>query len=252
MRRPTAKRPEAGLSLDRATSSLTDRIYDLMREQIVSFELAPFDPVSDKRIAERLGVSRTPVREALVRLAAQRLVDIFPQRGTVVAPMRRTDLERSQFTREALEIALVRRVAELEDRTDLVRNLRAEIALQETFAGLDDDARLYASDEDFHRLIATYAGLPGIWDDIQRSKVHMDRARHLTIAMEQDVSPIIEQHRAIVDAIEHGDKAAAADTMRVHLRRVLDFVDMLQEQHPDYFENLGGSAAPSAPAATVA
>lgn len=217
--------------------SLTDRIFGRMREQIIHFELKPRDALSDKKIAEQIGVSRTPVREALARLAAQRLIDIYPQRGTVVSPLRRGDLERSQFIREALEVGLVQRVTAFDNRDELVEKLRAEVSLQETFAKLGDDARYYASDEDFHRLIATHAGLPGIWKDIESSKVHMDRCRHLTFSLvEKDVRIITGQHNAIVDAIEEGDQDAAVAALRTHLRRVLQFVDQVAEIHPEYFE----------------
>ncbi|MCP4383732.1 MAG: GntR family transcriptional regulator [Hyphomicrobiales bacterium] len=228
--------------LGRGKSSLTDRIHDLLRDQIVSFELKPFHAISDKKLAEKIGVSRTPVREALARLAARGLVDIYPQRGTVVSPLRRIDLERSQFVREALEVGLVQRVAALDGRFELTRKLRAEVALQETFAELGDDHRFYTSDEDFHRLIATYAGLPGIWEDIGPSKIHMDRCRHLTLAtVEKDVRIITDQHNAIIDAIERGDPDTAAEAMRAHLRRVLQFVDQLMEIHPEYFEGTGAA-----------
>jgi DNA-binding GntR family transcriptional regulator len=228
--------------LGKGTTSLTDRIFNLMRDQIISFELKPFHALSDKKIAERIGVSRTPVREALARLAARGLVDIYPQRGTVVSPLRREDLERSQFIREALEVGLVQRGAGLVGRGEMIRKLRIEISLQETFAELGDNDRFYRSDEDFHRLIAIYAGLPGIWDDIQRSKVHMDRVRHLSFALEQDLTLITAQHSAIVDAIELGEEDTAADAMRVHLRRVLQFTDQILETHPEYFEGTGAAS----------
>ncbi|MHA1159036.1 MAG: GntR family transcriptional regulator, partial [Alphaproteobacteria bacterium] len=191
----------------------------------------------------KMGVSRTPVREALARLAAQRLVDIYPQRGTVVSPLRRPDLERSQFIREALEVGLVQRAAAHEGRAELIRKLRAEISLQRTFSELGDDDRFYQSDEDFHRLIATFAGPSGIWEEIQRSKLHMDRARHLSLAtVEKDVGIIIDQHTDIIDAIASGELSAAAEAMRIHVRRLLQFVDQLMEVHPEYFEETRGTS----------
>lgn len=223
--------------LDSGSTSLANRVFDVMREQIVTFRVKPFDVISEKKIGTTLGVSRTPIREALARLAAHHLVDIYPQRGTFVAPLRVPDLERSQFLREALEVALVQRVAGLDDRTELVKKLRAEVALQETFADIGDDKRFYVSDEDFHRTIATYAGLPGLWEEIERTKVHMDRCRHLTLAsIEKDFRVITGQHNAVIDAVEAGSPDDAADAMRIHLRRILDFVDQIIELHAEYFE----------------
>jgi len=216
---------------------MTDRVYLAMRDQIVGLELEPFSMISEKRISEEMGVSRTPVREALARLAAHNLVDIYPQRGTFVSPFRRPDLERSQFLREALEVALVQRVIELPDRAELVKRLRAEVELQETFASILDEQRFFQSDEDFHRLISNYAGLPGLWEEIQRSKVHMDRCRHLALAsVEKDIKAITTQHIAIVDAVEAGDAVAASAAMSIHLRRIFNTVDKVMELNPQYFE----------------
>ena len=216
---------------------MTDRVYLAMRDQIVGLELEPFSMISEKRISEEMGVSRTPVREALARLAAHNLVDIYPQRGTFVSPFRRPDLERSQFLREALEVALVQRVIELPDRAELVKRLRAEVELQETFASILDEQRFVQSDEDFHRLISNYAGLPGLWEEIQRSKVHMDRCRHLALAsVEKDIKAITTQHIAIVDAVEAGDAVAAPAAMSIHLRRIFNTVDKVMELNPQYFE----------------
>ena len=216
---------------------MTDRVYLAMRDQIVGLELEPFSMISEKRISEEMGVSRTPVREALARLAAHNLVDIYPQRGTFVSPFRRPDLERSQFLREALEVALVQRVIELPDRAELVKRLRAEVELQETFASILDEQRFFQSDEDFHRLISNYAGLPGLWEEIQRSKVHMDRCRHLALAsVEKDIKAITTQHIAIVDAVEAGDAVAASAAMSIHLRRIFNTVDQVMELNPQYFE----------------
>lgn len=223
-----------------AALSLTDRVFQAMRDEIVSFKLKPYEAISEKKISERIGVSRTPIREALARLAAHHLVDIYPQRGTIVSPLRKSDLERSQFLREALEVGLVQRVAQLNDKTELIKKLKAEVALQETFASIEDDKRFYSSDEDFHRLIATFAGLPGLWEEIVRSKIHMDRCRHLSLAtVETDIGIIVEQHNAIIEAIEAGDADKAAGAMRTHLRRVLEFIDEIADLHPHYFEDQG-------------
>lgn len=217
--------------------SLADNVYWTLCDQIVGLVLKPSSAISEKLISEEMGVSRTPVREALARLASHHLVDIYPQRGTFIAPLRQPDLERSQFMREALETALVTRVTKLPDCTELITKLRTEVELQRTFARISDLPRFYQSDEDFHRLIATYAGLPGLWFEIQRSKLHMDRCRHLALAsVEKDFGIITLQHIAIIDAIEAGDAAVACDTMRHHLRRIFNTVNQIMELHPHYFD----------------
>ena len=220
----------------------TGRVFATLLSDILTFRLKPFEELSEGRLAEQLGVSRTPVREALVRLAGLRLVDIFPQRGTIIAPLRVQDLQRSQFVREALELGLLRRAVLSPERRRLAGQLRREVTLQSTLAAIRDEQRFYASDELFHRQIARGAGLPGIWDDISNAKLHMDRFRHLMLASVETLPVIVDQHSAIVDAIETGDAGPAQTAMKKHLRRIFAFLDAARAAHPEFFEQNAGQA----------
>ncbi len=234
----TARRPRPGMRTaeERAAGSVANRTYDVLLDQIQTFRLKPYELVSEKAMSEALGVSRTPVREALARLARVGLIDIYPQRGSVVAPLRMSDLAKSQFLRESLEVGLVLRALESADRMALVQRLRNELTVQETFAAISDDRRFYKSDEALHQHIANHAGFPGIWTDIMNAKLHMDRFRYLTFPRIDNMSIVLAQHRAIVDAIDAGDRAAAEEAMRSHLRRVLSVVHFAQERFPEYFD----------------
>lgn len=212
------------------------RVYAVLLDQILTFQLKPFDEISEGGLAERIGVSRTPVREALARLGRLQLVDIFPQRGTVVAPLRIRDLNRSQFLRESLEFGLLSRALRSTERLRLVEALRAELTVQRTLAAIGDEVRFYASDEHFHRTIAIGAGLPDIWDAIADAKLHMDRFRRLMLASVETLPVVVDQHEAIVDAIARGDRDAAEAAMRAHLRRIFAFIAPARATHPAYFE----------------
>jgi DNA-binding GntR family transcriptional regulator len=211
-------------------------MFKVLSERIIALELTPHEQLSETNVAAELGVSRTPVREAFVRLSELGLVDIYPQRGTLVAPLRLPDLEKSQFMREALEIALLRRAMASPDIGKLIEKLRAEIVVQKTFVELGDMDRFYDSDEDFHGRIATFAGMGSILAEIERAKIHMNRARHLMITGIEDVRVIIRQHEALVDAMAKGDLPAAEEAMQTHLRRVLKIVNQAIEKFPDYFD----------------
>ncbi len=217
--------------------ALSRQIYELLRDQISTFALKPYEQVSEQAIASELGVSRTPVREALARLAELGFVDIFPQSGTVIAPLRLPDLEKSQFLREALELALLRRAMEGPGASELVRKLHLELAVQRTLVDVRDSVRFYAADEAFHAHIAAQAGLATVLQEMARAKTHMDRFRHLMLSGIDSFQTILEQHVAIVDAIESRKVAKAESAMKTHLRRILDFVDRARAAHPDYFED---------------
>ncbi|MCO6050285.1 GntR family transcriptional regulator [Mesorhizobium sp. RP14(2022)] len=223
----------------RSGVATTQRVFSLLLHRILTFDLKPLDEISEGSLAEQLGVSRTPVREALARLAKLQLVDIFPQRGTVIAPLRVADLKRSQFLRESLELGLLRRALRAADRAALVGTLRGEIAVQRTMADIGDEGRFYGSDELFHRCIASSAGLSEIWADISDAKLHMDRFRHLMLASVETLPVVVAQHERIVDAIEAGDRAGAEEALKIHLRRIFAFLPPAFAAHPEYFEKGG-------------
>lgn len=224
-----------------ASASVAARTFEILLDQVLTFRLKPYELISEKAMSDALGVSRTPVREALARLAGLGLIDIYPQRGSMVAPLRIADLEKSQFLRESLEVGLIKRAIEGPRREELVKKLKGELAIQETFASISDDRRFYKSDELFHQHIATHAGLPGIWADISAAKLHMDRFRFLSFPRLDSMSVVLGQHRTIVEALERGDPLEAEEAMRMHLRRIFEVLDIVQARHPQYFETSAGT-----------
>jgi len=227
-----------GLAAEPSRSGVaaTQRVFAALLQRILTFDLKPFDEISEGGLADQMDVSRTPVREALARLAKLQLVEIFPQRGTVIAPLRVADLKRSQFMRECLECGLLRRALRSPERARLVEALRAEISVERTLASIGDEARFYGSDELFHRRIALAAGLPDIWENISDAKLHMDRFRHLMLASVETLSVIVEQHEKIVSAIDARDRQAAELALKTHLRRIFAFLHPAYDAHPEYFE----------------
>ena len=117
---------------------LARQVYDELHKRILRFELKPYQVLSEASVSEMLGVSRTPAREALTKLAENRFVDVVPQRGSQVAPLRLEDLDRSQFMREALEVALLRRAMSSGEGATMVKGLRKEITLQRTYVTFED------------------------------------------------------------------------------------------------------------------
>lgn len=216
---------------------LARQVYHELHQRILRFELKPYQVLSEASVSEMLGVSRTPAREALTKLAENRFVDVVPQRGSQVVPLRMEDLDRSQFMREALEVALLRRAMSSGNGPELVKGLRKEITLQRTFVTFEDTESFYASDEAFHGLIADYAKQPSVLPEILRVKDHMDRFRHLMVSGVEDLDTIIKQHVAITDAIENGDAALAETRMIKHLRRIFDHIGEARERFPEYFEH---------------
>lgn len=218
--------------------SLSERVYQHLRDAIVSLHLKPCEPASAKTIAEVLGVSRTPVRDALIRLATDHLVDVFPQKVTVIAPLRIGDLKRSYFIREALEMSLVRRMASLPERSEVTRELRKAIQPHDENREKTTTLAFHRSEDDFHRLIATHAGPHGVWNEMPRVNACFDRFLHIASSMgTSDRNETTARKRNIVDAIEAGDPERAATALGLYLRGALEPIFKIAQSHPQYFEN---------------
>jgi len=221
------------------------RIQAALREAILGMRLLPGAALSEKDIAESYGVSRTPVREALLRLAEERLLDIYPQVGTFVSRIRLDGLSDAMVIRTALERVTVRAAAE---RTDAATGaeLRANLARQRATDRAGDLDAFHAADEDFHQIIARAAGHPHLWRVVKQEKVQVDRCRLLTLPQPTRRKRVMAQHAAILEAILAADPDAAEAAMTAHLADVLPSIETLREAHPDYFE-AGGEAPLSRP-----
>jgi DNA-binding GntR family transcriptional regulator len=214
---------------------MTPQVYGGLRRAILTLRMAPKQALSEKEMALNLGVSRTPVREALIKLAEEGLVDIFPQRGTFVAPIRVSEVFEAQFIRESLEVSVVARVAEAVDAPALAR-LQDSLLRQRALVEREDLEGFLAEDENFHFALAASVNLLRAWKVIQNVKGQLDRVRFLSLPEPGQLSDLYEQHAAIVAAIEAHDAAAARTHMGNHLQRVFGTIDMLLTRHPDLFD----------------
>jgi DNA-binding GntR family transcriptional regulator len=210
------------------------RIQAILRERIVGMQVPPGAPVSEKGIAEAYGVSRTPVREALVRLRDDRLVEIVPQLGTFVSPISTRAVADAQFIREALECAAVRAAAARVTAED-IETLEQNLTAQERARDSADFDAFYVLDDAFHQAICDLSGR-AVWAITQRAKGHLNRIRRLSLPMPSYLAEMIVEHRAIVTRLAEQDPDGAEAALRHHLQMVLREVPRIREQHPDFFE----------------
>ncbi|MFG1420216.1 GntR family transcriptional regulator [Roseixanthobacter liquoris] len=211
------------------------RIHGVLRDQIVGMEIAPGALLQEKQIALACGVSRTPVREALLKLADERLVDIFPQYGTFVSRISVPAMRDAMMIREALERAAVRAAAACA-RADDIAALRGLLVEQHALHEAGRLAAFHAADEAFHQTISEIAGHPNLWRVVRQEKAHVDRCRILALPEPGRRAVVLSDHAAIVEAIASGDPDAAEKAMLAHLGKVLPSVAALVEAHPTYFE----------------
>ncbi len=231
------------LSLREDVRSAYAKVFDILLDMIMTFKLKPFALLSEKAVSEALHVSRSPVREALARLASMGLVDIYAQRGSIVSPLRVLDLQHSQFLRECIEVGILEKACKLSDRSELVKRLHGEIALQETLAAIGDYAGFANSDELFHQNIASAVGYPNIWSDIRNAKLHMSRFRMLTFPVMDNLTTTIAQHKKIATSIEAGNEVSGREAMHENLRKIFPLIPGLIAKFPEYFEVENGDAS---------
>jgi len=179
-------------------------------------------------------VSRQPVREALIGLARMRLVEIQPQRGTVVVKITVKKTMEARFVREAVEAAVARRAAGAFDPTARER-VGQLLERRDAAARAGDHAAFRRHDEAFRVELAEGAGCGLAWAAIRDIKAHMDRACHLTLPGAQAMLPPIARHRAIVAAIDARDPDAAEAAMRLHLGEILRALPRIEAEHPELF-----------------
>lgn len=215
-------------------STMGSHVFEVLRQAIIQLKLKPGNAVSETEIAKQLGVSRQPVREAIIKLADAGLVEVRPQRGTYVLLISKREVETARFLREAIEVAIARKAAETVG-ADAASELRACIARQ-TMA---EDNGVYSEflrlDEQFHQTIARIADCESAWKVLEGLKAQMDRVRFLSIPMATPVPTLIAQHGDIAEAIIAGDPDRAEEAVRVHLREILKSLPKLSAEYPDLF-----------------
>ncbi|AYD04073.1 GntR family transcriptional regulator (plasmid) [Neorhizobium sp. NCHU2750] len=211
--------------LDLRTASTSALIYQVLWNDIVSLRRYPGDPIMEKEIASQFGVSRTPVREAILRLANEKLVEILPQSGTFVARIALDTLPEAIIIRKALEEVTVRAACEKATRAQIA-TLRANLELQKVEAAEANYEGFRKTDDTFHTLIAEAAGYPGIWEIIKSVKIKVDRYCHLSLPKPGRISRLIKEHTAIYNAIRDHEPDRATEAMHVHLDAIMSGVEM--------------------------
>ena len=206
----------------------------VIRDKIMSLELEPGAVISDRELASWMNLSRTPVREALLDLAKVKIVEIYPQRGSVVAPIDYNLVEEAQFVRSVLEVAVVQLACERATQEQL-EQLKESVALQEFYYQHGSSERLLEMDDEFHRLLFQIAGRMQAYEMMQSITVHFDRVRSLAVTAVKE-HLWMSDHRNICEAVAAHDQEAARQLMEKHLNRYKVDEKALREQYPQYFQ----------------
>jgi GntR family transcriptional regulator, rspAB operon transcriptional repressor len=196
---------------------LVAQVHRALRGLIVETILLPWQTLSEKDVAACLKISKTPVREAIIRLAEEGLVTVVPKSRTYVAPINLDRFLEGCFVRLQLESGAARRAATERSLED-VCGLKACLARQEEAVAAEDYTTFRNLDEEFHALVIEAAKLPGIIQVLETAKVEIDRIRSLKQRLNiRATDRVLSQHRAITAAIADKDSTKAEEAMQDHL-----------------------------------
>lgn len=211
-----------------------DQVYESIRHSIIMLEMQPGAPIVEKSICSGLSVSRTPVREAIQRLAEEGLVNVIPHSRTYVSRISFEVAEEGFIIRRALEIESVRRATL---RYSYAAGVELDAVLMRMQKLLDTNQldRYLDEDDILHLTIARMSGMPRIWKFITMAKVHLDRMRQLSAPVPGHLAMVTEQHAAIVAAVRSGKPDQAELAMRIHLESSFEVMTRLYHERANMF-----------------
>lgn len=216
----------------------TGRDYALrtIKDSIIRLELVPGSMVSENELAAEMGLSRTPVREALIELSKAKIVEIYPQRGSSISLIDANLVEEALFMRQVLECAVVEQCCGKTDAIEL-HKLQENLRLQQFY---QQDGQLYTEmvmelDNSFHALLFQMANKAQVYKLMENMSLHADRVRSLALSQIRD-DKIIQDHEQLLQAIMDNKPEQAVALMKKHLNRHDIDVKAIQAEYPTYFK----------------
>jgi len=221
-----------GGQLDRSRQ-VALQVHEILRERILKVDLVPGTVLSRSDLQTEFGISQTPVRDALMRLQEEGMVDVYPQYATVVARIDINHARQAQFLRLSIELEAVRRLTE-EQSTATAAELTEILLRQRAVAAPETYDRFDEIDREFHRHLYERTGIEELWANVRRQSVHLDRLRRLNLPMPGKMQTVLADHEAIVEGIRSGKVEAATAALRKHLSGTLSIIDVISAEFPDY------------------
>ena len=218
-------------------SALAERVFVQLRSDILHARLRPGQALSENQLAQDLNVSRTPVREAVQRLAREGLVQVLPQRGSYVAFLSIQRIRDSLFVREAVESEIIRQILAAPIDLAGLDALEASISRQAAAVAAKELETTMRADEDFHRNLLLIGGFGGIWPIVAQARDLHQRTRAIAVPELQAGEQAVADHEAILAALRARNPVLAVQAMVAHLRRNETLTLQVAAMHKDYFDD---------------
>ena len=214
----------------------TARDYALrvLKGNIISLDLEPGKAISENELASELGISRTPVREAIIELSKAYLIEIYPQRGSFVSLIDPKMVEEARFLRRVMDIAVIETACDEADEAGIAA-LEENVSLQEFYLEKGMTEKIFDLDNKFHHEIYKVAKKDILYEIHSTIMIHFDRVRNLSVMTVRDYK-VVNDHRNMLEAIKAKDKETAVALVNKHLNRYQFDEQNIREQKPEYFK----------------
>ncbi|MDD3334168.1 MAG: GntR family transcriptional regulator [Eubacteriales bacterium] len=217
------------------TETMRDYSLRVLKQNIISLDMQPGKMYSEKELASTLGLSRTPMREALLQLSKIKIVDIYPQRGSAVSLIDYDLVDEARFIREALECSIVKLVCQIVTPEQLML-LQSNVSRQQKYLQSGNIAPLLPLDNNFHKLLYQIANKMQSYDFVSSMTIHLDRVRNMALSTSTDHG-FVAEHQAILDAICKRDGDLAAELVHKHVVRFRIDEQDIRKRYPSYIKH---------------
>ncbi|MDR2536576.1 MAG: GntR family transcriptional regulator [Treponema sp.] len=214
--------------------SVQNAVYLSLRKNIMNLSLAPGTAISEKEMSLRYQVSRTPVRETFIHLAKEGLVEVIPQKETLVSLIDFVRVEQEWFFRTNLEMAVIEPFMGKSSKNHL-STLEEVIAMQQTAFEQNACVDFLNYDDDFHRAFFEVAGQELSWEVMESMGGHYHRVRLLTLQIRDIAKDIIKQHKELLIALRKQDLNNTLAILSLHLHKLTNEEKILRNEFPTYF-----------------
>lgn len=224
------------LELEQQREGMTvgEYVYETIKKNIVNMNITPGTRISENEVSELLNISRTPVREAFIKLSREKLVYILPQRGTYISYIDLEEVEEARFIRESLESSVIKLATE-DFPSELINDLEENLSNQRKCLKQNLYGKFLEYDEEFHETIFTGCNKARTWSFIQQVNTQYKRARLLTFIADS-WHKVVDDHEALIEAIKEKDQEKGLKIIIHHVKKLLIEQVQLKEKYPQYFK----------------
>ena len=221
----------------RMKENTRDYVYRTLKNKIMYLELLPGENVSEIELAEQLGVSRTPIREVMVKLVSENLVEVYPQRGSFVSKIDLEAVDEGYALRKLVEKDVLKRAMDKMD-VEQFKELQKNLYLQKGNIELGESViDRFQLDNEFHKIIYRIASRKRTWEGLQTICTHYDCLRFLdAMDIEGSGKTTLKQHTLILDALEKREFEKIDEIIDQHLSNFKEKIEKFKTEYPDYFK----------------